>query len=163
MGIVKFIELGVWPVKLWLYCFNTSGSLHSNLPQVTIEMNEHSYFQRNTKHGSLNTYQKQNKRFPMLSTSLRGDRDICPRAYNSRLSRWLCTCRKTTLARHTWAETHLAAVSPSCLLKRSRLPNANLDMFKASAGLLLSTEQGFLLHFLLEQIWLIASVFAQQH
>lgn len=39
MGIVKFIELGVWPIKLCLYCFNTSGSLHSDLPRVTIEMN----------------------------------------------------------------------------------------------------------------------------
>lgn len=149
MGIVKFIELGVWPLKLCLYCFNTSGSLHSNLPQVMIEMNERSYFQQNTKHGSINAYQNQNKCFPMLSTGLQGDWDCraaglhwdtYPRAYNSSLSHRLCTCRKTTLSRHTWAETRLAVVRPSCLLKQSWLLNANLDVFKASAGLLLSTE-----------------------
>lgn len=39
MGIVKFIELGDWPIKLCLYCFSTSGNLHSNLPRVTTEMN----------------------------------------------------------------------------------------------------------------------------
>lgn len=39
MGIVKFIELGVWPIKLCLYCFNTSGSPHLNLPRVMSEMN----------------------------------------------------------------------------------------------------------------------------
>lgn len=39
MGIVKFIELGVWPIKLCLYCFNTPRGLCSNLPQVTTEMN----------------------------------------------------------------------------------------------------------------------------
>lgn len=39
MGIVKFIELGVWPIKLCLYCFNTSGNQHSNLPRVMNKMN----------------------------------------------------------------------------------------------------------------------------
>lgn len=147
MGIVKFIELGVWPIKLCLYCFNTSGSLHSNLPRVMIEMNTPSSSKILSTEPSTCT-ENRTKSSPY---HLRGPRGCwgtgeCRAAGLSR-DVWLPSPQLWFAGKQTSPHMHeqkrallsSAEMRASCLLKRSWLPTANLDIFEAYAGLLLST------------------------
>lgn len=161
MGIVKFIELGVWPIKLCLYCFNTSGSLHLNLPRVMSEMNTPT----SSKIPSTDPWIcMESRSFPVLSAGmvmLWNDRDVQGRRMHRDVSRpahcsgWSCWffpwCRRANFGSPTRAET-CPEMRSSCLPKRSRLPTANLDILEASAGLLLSMEEGFWERFLSEQV-----------
>lgn len=161
MGIVKFIELGVWPIELCLYGFNTSGSLHLNLPRVMSEMNTPTSSKIPSTDPWVCTEAKASPcslqgwwRSGMTGMCGAGGmhRDVPRRAH---LSGWSCRLfswlRRVNFANTTRAETCLE-IRSSCLPKRSLLPTANLDILEASAGSLLSMEEGFWARFLSEQV-----------
>lgn len=172
MGIVKFIELGDWPIKLCLYCFSTSGNLHSNLPRVMTEMN--TLFQWSTQHRPISMYQIPNKSFPMQSVGdTEGEGSGMGAHGAARLwCAWLFPeplvtyFRQTNLTSHAWAETHTGIIGwdEPQLFWWSNLCYWLLIWTFSEPPLLLSTVWGFLVHFsyfLLEHIWLIASASAR--
>ena len=147
MGIVKFIEPGVWAVKLHLYCFNTSGSLHSDLPWVMSEINTLSSSKMPSTDWPMCTKNRR-KASPCHELGLRG-------CWGTGQCRAVGPCRDVRLpsprlqfaGKQTSPNMHKqkralsssAEMGSSCLLQRSQLPTAPLDIFEASAGLLLST------------------------
>lgn len=158
MGIVKFIELGVWPIKLCLYCFNTSGSPHLNLPRVMSEMNSPT----SSKIPSTNPWIcTASRSFPVLSAGTTGmcraegmHRDVPLLRLELLVFSWR---RSANFANPTRAET-CPEIRSSCLPKPSR----QSGHFGSICRLALIDGGGVLRAFSLGTGLLIASASARQ-